>query len=51
MKEFKRFVDYQLRTGCIDDYEYVRSLTEEEYQDLLVNTWMKDPEMIRCYKI
>ena len=46
---FRSYVDKQLRDGAIDDPEYVNTLSDEEYEDLLTNTWMKDPEMIKMY--
>ena len=48
-EEFRAFVDNQLRSGAIDDPEYVKSLSDEEYENLLTNTWMKDKDMIDAY--
>jgi hypothetical protein len=41
-ERFKHYVDKQLRDGAIDDPEYVKTLSDEEYESLLVDTWMKD---------
>lgn len=47
---FKKFVDKQLRDGAIDDPEYVNSLSDKEYEDLLTLTWMKDKDMLDMYE-
>lgn len=47
---FKEYVRTLLKDGAIDDPKYVNSLSEEEFEDLLTNTWMKDPEIIEDYK-
>ena len=47
---FKEYVRTLLKDGAIDDTKYVNSLSEEEFEDLLTNTWMKDPEIIDTYK-
>lgn len=49
-KKFRDFVDNQLRSGAIDDPEHVNSLSDKEYEDLLVNTWMQDKDMIKAFK-
>jgi hypothetical protein len=49
-KDFKKFVDVQLRDGAIDDPEYVKTLSPKEYEDLLVDTWMKDKDMLDMYE-
>ena len=48
--EFKKFVDKQLKDGAIDDPEYVNTLSPEEYNALLVDTWMKDQEEIDMFE-
>ena len=48
--DFRQFVDNQLRDGAIDDPDYVKTLSDEEYEDLLVNTWMKDKDMIKGFE-
>lgn len=49
--EFKKFVDTQLQGGrAIDDPDYVNTLSPEEYESLLVNTWMKDQEEIDMFE-
>jgi len=48
--EFKKFVDSQLSDGAIDDPDYVNTLSPEEYESLLVNTWMKDQEEIDMFE-
>lgn len=49
--EFKKYVDSMLQGGrAIDDPEYVNSLTPEEYESLLVDTWMKDQELINMFE-
>lgn len=49
--EFKEYVDSMLQGGrAIDDPEYVNSLTPEEYESLLVDTWMKDQELINMFE-
>lgn len=50
-EEFKDYVDAQLQGGrALDDPDYVNSLSPEEYENLLVNTWMKDPEIIENFR-
>lgn len=48
--DFKGYVDSQLRDGAIDDPEHVKGLSDKEYEDLLVNTWMKDKDMLDMYE-
>ena len=42
---FKKYIDSQLSDGAIDDPEYVKTLSKEEYEKLLTDTWMKDKEL------
>ena len=50
LNEYKKFVDKQLRDGAIDDPEYVKTLSKEEYETLLVDTWMKDKDLIDMFR-
>jgi len=50
LEKYKKFVDTQLRDGAIDDPEYVKTLSKEEYEDLLVHTWMKDKDLIDMFR-
>ena len=48
--KFKSFVDKQLKDGAIDDPEYIKTLSPEEYESLLVDTWMKDQDEIDMFE-
>lgn len=48
-KRFKEFVEFLLKNGDIDDYDYVKELSKEEFEDL-VYTWMQDKEIIEMFK-
>ena len=47
---YKKYVDKQLRDGAIDDPEYVNTLSDKEYDDLLTLTWMKDKDMLDMFE-
>jgi hypothetical protein len=48
-KKLKKFVEFLLKNGDIDDYDYVKELSKEEFEDL-VYTWMQDKEIIEMFK-
>lgn len=48
-KKFKRFVEFLLKNGDLDDYDYVKKLSKEEFENL-VYTWMQDKEIIKMFK-
>ena len=47
--EYKEYVVTLLKDGAIDDPKYVQGLTEEEFDNLVTNTWMKDVDLITSY--
>lgn len=47
--EFYNYVKNLLDVGAIDDPDYYNSLSDEEKEDLIKNTWMKDKEIINDY--
>lgn len=47
--EFYNYVKNLLDVGAIDDPDYYNSLSDEEKEDLIRNTWMKDKEIINNY--
>lgn len=47
--EFYNYVKNLLDVGAIDDPDYYNSLSDEEKEDLIRNTWMKDKEIINDY--
>lgn len=47
---FEEYVRTLLKDGAIDDPEHIKSLSDEEFEDLLKNTWMKDPDVIADYQ-
>ena len=47
---FKNYVDGQLKDGALDDPDYVKTLSDDEYESLLVDTWMRDPEEIKMFE-
>lgn len=48
--KFYDYVKALLDDGAIDDPEYYNTLSDEEKDDLIRNTWMKDDEIIADYK-
>lgn len=48
--DFYEFVKGLLDAGAIDDPKHYNSLSDEEKEDLIRNTWMKDKEIIEDYK-
>lgn len=48
-KKFKKFVEFLLKNGDIDDYDYVKTLSKKEFEDL-VYTWMQDKEVKEMFK-
>lgn len=48
--KFYEYVKSLLDAGAIDDPKYYESLSDEEKEDLIRNTWMKDADIIKDYK-